>query len=246
MTMTGERIAVLADIHGNIWALDAVLAEIDRQGITSIVDLGDSTWGPFAPAETAARLLARQIPSIAGNCDRLMLDPTAEVGPSLQHARAELTEEHLAWVRSLPPTRVVGDLFLCHGTPADDDIYLLETPTPNGSVLRVASEIAAELAGIAQPVVLCGHSHIPRVVRLTSGHLVVNPGSVGMQGYDMDSYIMESGSPHARYAVLTRRDVGWDVALHAVAYDWEAAAQAAERNGQSDRARIERTGRVRA
>ena len=93
---------------------------------------------------------------------------------------------------------------------------------------------------------LCGHSHVPRVVQVGAS-LVVNPGSVGLQAYEGDlpqPHAMEMGSPHARWALLRQQPAGWRVEQHAVPYDWEAAARQAERNRRPDWAHALRTGRV--
>ena len=73
-------------------------------------------------------------------------------------------------------------------------------------------------AGIDFPVILCGHTHIPRAVRLADGRLIVNPGSVGCPGYDDDepvSHKVETGSPDACYAILSKVGGRWDVDLPA-------------------------------
>jgi predicted phosphodiesterase len=239
--MSDVQLAVLADIHGNRWALDAVLADIDRRGIAEIVDLGDSLQGPLDPAGTVARLLARRIASINGNCDRMLLDPATPPSATLTFDREALAPEHVTWLRALPPIATLHDEILCcHGTPQSDTAYLLETPTVRGGVLRPSEEIAADLVGVAQRVVLCGHSHVPRAVWLPDGRLVVNPGSVGLPAYNHDepfAHIMEAGSPHARYAILSRSPdapAAWAVEHVAVPYDWARAAEVARRRGRED------------
>jgi len=95
-------------------------------------------------------------------------------------------------------------------------------------------------------VVLCAHSHVPRVLRRSGGGLVVNPGSVGLAAYTDDQpypHAMESGSPHARYAVLSHTERGWTVEQVAVAYDWSRAAEAARERGRPDWAEWIETGR---
>jgi|SRR5579871_113815 predicted phosphodiesterase len=246
--MAERHIAVLADIHGNRWALDAVLADIDRRGIQDIYDLGDSLQGPLDPAGTADILIRRGIPSICGNCDRELLDPAGPSTPTYAYDRSVLTPEHNAWLRALPPTRTLDDaILLCHGTPQSDDTYLLEEPTARGGVLRTSAEISASLAGTQEMVVCCAHSHVPRVVWLPDDRLVVNPGSVGWPAYENDTpilHIMEAGSPHARYAILTKTDnQGWRAELVAIPYDWAAAAQVAREHGREDVARALLTGR---
>ncbi len=74
------------------------------------------------------------------------------------------------------------------------------------------SRTLASISAIVQPVILCGHSHVPRTVALPHGKLIVNPGSVGLPAYTMETpahYMMESGSPHARYALLHQTQQGW-------------------------------------
>ena len=93
---------------------------------------------------------------------------------------------------------------------------------------------------------LCGHSHVPRIVTV-GGVLVVNPGSVGWAAYSDTQpapHAVEVGSPHARYALLTHTGAGWSPELRAVPYDWDAAARQAERHGRPDIAHAARTGRV--
>ncbi len=158
------KVAIISDIHGNDLALEAVLADIDRLGIADTVNLGDHLSGPLNPARTADVLMARDIPSISGNHDRylLTLDP-ADMGLSDRAAHAELQPLHIEWLATLPATRIYRDaFFLCHGTPASDETYWLEALTAEGVVHQATrSAIEAFATGIKQPVILCGHTHIP-------------------------------------------------------------------------------------
>ena len=244
-----ERIAVMADVHGNTWALDAVLADIKRREITQVVNLGDCVYGSLDPAGTLDRLIDASIMSIAGNQDRELFDESEQVRSSRDHhfVTGQLNAARVVWLEQLPPTQIVGDVFLCHGTPSSDLIYLLEHITEHGVFLRDSAAIMADLRDVRQPVVVCGHSHVPRTVWLPDGRLVVNPGSVGIPAYDDDlpfPHVMEAGSPHARYAVLTRQLGGWAVEHVALPYPWSAAADVARRNGRPDRARWIETGRA--
>ncbi len=244
-----EQIAVIADIHGNTWALDAVLADIKRREITRIANLGDCVYGSLDPAGTLERLMGANIMSIAGNQDREVFDESAQVRSSRDHqfVTGQLSAEQLAWLEQLPPTQVVEDVFLCHGTPKSDMIYLLEHVTEHGVFLRDSATIMAYLRDVRQPVVTCGHSHIPRTVWLPDGRLVVNPGSVGIPAYDEAlpyPHVMEAGSPHARYAVLTHQSGGWAIEHVALPYAWSQAADVARHNGRPDRARWIETGRA--
>jgi predicted phosphodiesterase len=240
-------LAVIADVHGNRWALEAVLQDIDRRGIQQIVNLGDHLTGPLDPAGTADLLIERDMLSICGNDDRALFSPAQELSSSQRYTREQLTPAHLNWLRTLPATAVVADeLFVCHGDLFDAP-YLLEQIEACGVCLRSTREIEASVAGIAQPVILCGHSHVPRTVSLTSGKLIVNPGSVGLPAYTMEtpiSYAMESGSSHARYALLYRMLHSWQVEHVQVPYSSEQAATVARGNQRSDWAEWLITGRA--
>lgn len=234
-----SRFAVLSDIHGNLPALEAVLADAASAGITQFVNLGDHLQGPLDPVGTAERLMALNIPSIRGNCDRLLIEEgtIAPTGSTLAANRALLRPQHKAWLRAMPQTLTIGDVLLCHGTPWADDVYLLEEVTPEGARLRSADEIAPILDTISARLILCGHSHLSRTVHLAAGTLIVNPGSVGLPAYTDESpypHAMEAGSPHARYAILTRAGTTWKIGHRTVAYDWHAAAELAKRNARPD------------
>ena len=247
------RVAVISDVHGNRWALEAVMGDLDRRGVDAVLDLGDSVYGPLDPLGTAAFLVARGVESVRGNEDRIVLEPRDERdSATLRFTRASLTAEHeqLEWLRELPARRVAfGSLFCCHGTPARDHEYLVERVTEAGVTLATGDDLEAALAGVRERMVLCGHSHMARTVLLPEGRVVVNPGSVGLPAYSDDApwpHAMEAGSPHARYAVLEETGAGWRVEEVAVPYDWEVAASAARRNGRPDWAEWLRTGRARA
>jgi diadenosine tetraphosphatase ApaH/serine/threonine PP2A family protein phosphatase len=95
--------------------------------------------------------------------------------------------------------------------------------------------------------VLCGHTHVPRIVALDDGRVIVNPGSVGLPAYTDDTpvpHANQMGAPYARYAVLERRKVAdpWQVSFRVVAYDWGAASKRAADKGRADWARWIKTG----
>ena len=168
------------------------------------------------------------------------------MGLSDRAADRQLTGEHRAWLRSLPPTTVIsGDILLCHGTPEHDLDYLLEDVSASGVSLASCDTIRARV-GMTTGAILCGHSHVPRFVRLVDGTVVVNPGSVGLQAYyDSDHrfpHAIETGSPHARYALLDRAGRGWRATLRAIDYDWDAAARLAARGDRPDWAHALLTG----
>jgi diadenosine tetraphosphatase ApaH/serine/threonine PP2A family protein phosphatase len=245
------RFAAIADVHGNHLALEAVIADIRAQDIEDIVNLGDMASGPLDARRTMDALMALDAVHVLGNHDRYLIDrPPEKMGSWDRPAHAQLDAGHLDWLRAVPPTRVYRDqVFLCHATPASDEVYWLETVLPDGTVRMAPLEAIAKAAkGIAQSLMLCGHSHIARAVRLADGRLVVNPGSVGSPGYrDIHPYphVVEAGTPDARYAVLEFEDGRWRVTFRHVPYDHEAMAALACRNGQPELASALATGWIR-
>jgi predicted phosphodiesterase len=240
-------IAVLADVHGNRWALDAVLDDARQAGAQSFVDLGDCVAGPLDPLGTARRLMALGAITVRGNNDRAVLE--GDQAPSAMFARQQLDDAALDWLARLPAIAPVDDneILACHGSPDDDTCYLLEKVTPEGVRPRGRSEVVRLLGATTARVVLCGHTHLARLLPLRDGRMVVNPGSVGLPAYDDDQpypHAMQSGSPHARYALLRRADHSWDVELRAIPYQWHEAAAAARAHGREDWAVSLETGLV--
>ncbi|MFW9917858.1 MAG: metallophosphoesterase family protein [Candidatus Thorarchaeota archaeon] len=248
--MVDQPIAVLSDIHGNSWALQAVLEDIEQRGIRRIVNLGDSFYGPLDPQGTAKILLDRNIMSVQGNEDRILLTSSKNrlKHPSLDFTRKNLSSEVFKWLRKLTSIAIVGkDIFLCHGSPQRDDEYLLEDVSEQWVVLRSTAALAKMVAGIDQQLILCGHSHVPRIVGLPTGQIIVNPGSVGLPAYtDEKPYLhcMETGSAHSRYSILSRNKSHWYIENVAVPYDWQTAAATALKNGRSDWVKWIREGRA--
>ena len=201
------RDAVLFDVHGNLAALDAVLAEARAEGFDRLLFGGDLVlFGP-EPAACVDRLrgLGDQLFAIKGNTDRYVIDRQDDVA---QWANA-LGEDRLAWLDALPAQLPVPeqDALLVHATPrGDEEMLMPETP---------ASEAAAMLAGVGQHTLLCGHVHI-QYRRPVAGHEVINPGSVGMP---LD------GDLRAAWAIIS----DGRVELRRTAYDVEAVADRVER-----------------
>ena len=247
--MTDKKIAVLSDIHGNSWALREVLEDIDRRGINDIVNLGDSLYGPLDPAGTADMLIWLDKPAVRGNEDRIITEaPRTEESLTLRYVLDNLSREHLEWLRSLKPTAVAHDeLFLCHGSVERDNEYLLVRVSETGVYLRAPGELMPAVSAVEQRLILCGHDHVPRVVGLPDGRFIVNPGSVGLPAYAdyvPHPHVMEAGSPHARYSIISKGVGGWCVENIAVPYDWEAAARAAREHERPDWADWLTTGRA--
>jgi putative phosphoesterase len=243
------RIAALSDIHGNLAALDAVLADIEGRRVDHIVNLGDILSGGLFPRETADRLMALSLPTIRGNHERQVLnDDPEQMSLSDRHALVTLRADQIEWIEKLPQTlRLSNDVLLVHGTPDSDLTYYLETLTCDGLRAATSSEVLERTGATDARLILCGHSHIQRTVQLDDGRLIVNPGSVGLQAYRSDypsAHVVEMGTPHARYAIVERRGSSWLTELLAVPYDWQKAAETAEANGRMDWARALQTGRV--
>ena len=270
--MTSPRIAIVSDIHGNLPALEAVWAEIERASPTLVVNLGDIASGPLWPRETVQWLMAREAAAparwrtIAGNHERQALAADIDrMGASDAFAARELGSPERAWLGALPATQwILDEVLMCHGTPASDLVYFMETVVPGFGVdgqrgVRAATAIelsarAAEApagdarSGLGAALVLCGHTHVPRVMAVPGGPWVVNPGSVGVQAYDDVHplpHFVEVGSPDARWALAERdRRGAWHVQLRTTPYDWKAAVARALANHRGDWADALATGFV--
>jgi putative phosphoesterase len=183
------RVAALYDIHGNLPALDAVLAEVDAD---VIVVGGDFVAGP-SPAETLERLrsLDADVRFIRGNADREVYDEAPGMAPPemLEYVRQRLSSEQIEFLRSLPLTLSLGRVLFCHATPRnDEEIFTRDSPDERW---------AAALAGVDADVVVCGHTHVQFDRRVGDVRLV-NAGSIGMP-YEHE--------PGAYWALLDGTDV---------------------------------------
>jgi predicted phosphodiesterase len=206
------RVAALYDIHGNLPALQAVLAEVEEAEPDVVVVGGDVALGPM-PSETLELLLAlgERGRFVRGNCDRLMNEEITEGGLNADRARwsaEQLERGQRAWLAGLPDTQSVdvdglGPTLFCHGSPRSDEEIL----TAISSELRVAEAVA----GVAEPVVVCGHTHV-QFDRVAADRRLVNAGSVGMPYESL---------PGAYWALLGPR-----LELRRTDYDREAAAEA--------------------
>ncbi len=210
-----RRVAALYDIHGNLPALEAVLAALQAERVDLIVVGGDVVPGPM-PAETLDRLLAlgSRARFLRGNIDRWTVaaydgDSLASLPPAARDpiawSAAQLERPQRDFLAALPQTLAlevegVGEVLCCHATPGSDEaIFTASTP---------AERVRPLLAGVTQPLVVCGHTHMP-FERVVDGVRIVNAGSVGMP----------FGRPGAHWLRL-----GPDVRPMRTAYDLEAAA----------------------
>ncbi|MGO2658532.1 metallophosphoesterase family protein [Mycetocola reblochoni] len=223
------RFAVVSDIHGNIDALRAVEADIRAAGSPPVLNLGDSASGGMDPVGTMELLMERDWLTVKGNHDRAV---AATGGTAMdRHARELLPASMVAVLGALPVTaEPAAGVLAVHGTPASDTEYLLEGEQDRDGAVPDEHRIVRVLDGCGGGLVLCGHSHVPRVLRLTDGRMVVNPGSVGLP-----RALKPGAPPPARYALVSRDGAGpdgdWTVQLREVRYDARAAADRATANG---------------
>jgi putative phosphoesterase len=167
------RVATLYDVHGNLPALEAVLAEIPDDA--TIVVGGDVVAGGTHPSETLERLrgLGDRVVWIRGNADRELTPGEPGLAPAgaLDATRAALTDEQIEFLYTRPPTAQIDRVLFCHATPRNDiDIFTERTPE---------ERLVEIFAGVDADVVVCGHTHM-QFERSIAGKRVINSGSVGM------------------------------------------------------------------
>ncbi|WP_086932447.1 metallophosphoesterase family protein [Agarilytica rhodophyticola] len=236
------KIAVLSDIHSNIYALRAVMDDVLCRKVDAMFNLGDILYGPIAPQETFEYLQQFDFITIAGNQDRQIFDASQkdiDANPTLKFIFDDLNDQAVAWMRALPKDRQFSkEVYCCHGTPTSDLIYLLEDVQSGQPQLRPEQEISEYLAGQKSEIILCGHTHIPRVVQLQTGQTIVNPGSVGLPAYSDElpcQHMMETYSSMASYAILEKTAAQkWKVELVKVPYDVAPAVDLALSHGRED------------
>jgi putative phosphoesterase len=229
--------AIISDIHGNLKALLAVLKDINSRQIDTIINLGDSFFGALEPEEVGQILCENPMIAISGNTDREILESldTTSEKPNMERVKAELSPRSIAWLKKLPGTTTVDDLFfVCHGTPESDNEYLLEKVTPNGVFIYTDEELIEKTRSVQQRIILCGHSHVNRTIYLSNEKIIINPGSVGLPAYlgnGKHAFAMESNTPHAKYAIVHADGPAISIEQVYCYYDWHAASAAARSNG---------------
>ena len=214
--------AVISDVHGNAYALEAVLAEVRAASPDLTVNLGDQVEGAADPARAYALQAALGAAEVRGNNEE-KLWPGGRRSPVSREFGAwlgtQVGTEALERLAALPLTLRAGGLFVCHGSPTSAWEHLLwvwDHGRP-GEAGFYRSRDPRELRALVEPlgteVVLCGHTHRPGATRV-GDTLVVNAGSVSDQA---------DGDPRARWTLLERRGDHWTTEFRAVAYDVEAA-----------------------
>jgi len=243
------KIAILSDIHGNSWALSAVLTDIKSKNIPTIFNLGDSLYGPLDPRGTFELIMSNKMISISGNEDRMILESPDKKpdSPTLEYVKGNLPRNAFDWLRELPQNLFHENIIYgCHGIPSDDSVYLLECVEKDQITLKSNSEIKDLVKGIDQRIIVCGHSHISRVV-YTEEKIIINPGSVGCPAFDDDVpayHKMENHHNCAQYSILEVNGSNQRVEQIRVPYDYQSAAKAAILNNRPDWAKWVVTGRV--
>jgi putative phosphoesterase len=217
------KIAALYDIHGNLPALEAVLSEIEREGVDLIVVGGDMVPGPM-PREVLEVLLGfgDRVSWIRGNCEREVVEffdggavsyiKAKEVREATEWTARQMERRQRDFMAGLPEkislhVEGVGEVLFCHGSPRSD-MEILTEATPEERLSKI-------IAGVKEDVVVCGHTHM-QFDRMCDGKRVVNAGSVGMP----------YGDPGAYWLLL-----GPSVNLLMTNYDLEAAAERVRKTG---------------
>jgi predicted phosphodiesterase len=232
------RYGVLADIHGNLHALEATLRVLSRESVDGYLCAGDLVgYGPF-PNECVARISELGAVCVAGNHDLMAIDRLSEdrciplARETIRWTRGVLDGEARRYLGELPPRATVSGVAIAHGSLEDSTYYVL-------SAQQAARE--AERLSVVEPgaeMLILGHTHrhylfepatrrlqAPRQASVSLAQrgdhaLVMNPGSVGQA---------RERRPRARFAVLDleRREV----VFHAVDYDFEGCRRALEERG---------------
>jgi predicted phosphodiesterase len=221
------RVGVISDIHGNCLALDAALADLERQGVDTIICLGDAIQGGPQPAETVARLRDIDCPVVMGNADAWLLsgqetgnEPlTSEARERLATVRewslAQLSADDRAFMARFAPTLEVRldddrQLLTFHGSPTSFDEIILPL-TPHDDLWRVFGPYADHF--------LCGgHTHVQHI-RHVDRRSYFNPGSIGFAYRHGQDEAHLRADPWAEYAVLTVKGERVDLSFHRVPYD---------------------------
>ena len=201
------RVGLIADVHGNVPALDAVLAELDREGVDRIVCLGDVAVGP-QPRESLARVRAVGCPVVLGNWDAAFIDGMPAEAPAGDETSQVVHEIHRWWSEQLddddraflrtfePSLELQFDgttALLYHGSPRSYDDWIFATTADD--------DLAAMFSPERQSLLVGGHTHL-QLLRRWGGSTLVNPGSVGLPFLRWWPERVRI-APWAEYAVVT-------------------------------------------
>ncbi|MHC4938278.1 MAG: metallophosphoesterase family protein [Planctomycetota bacterium] len=211
------RLALLADIHGNAVAFDAVLADLGKHEVDGCVLMGDYfLFGP-RPREVYERLRDLDWPAIEGNTDRYIVGANAEhpFAEMIGWYRKQLGEDGLAWASDRPFSREDGTLLVVHANPTNlEDLLIGEQDVWESYQLTTAEEGARLMEGVEADLTVYGHIHYFSSGEF-GGRQVASIGSIGMP-FD--------GDPRAAYAIAGWDGSHWSIEPHRVAYDQESVA----------------------
>lgn len=227
------RIGLIADIHGNLVALESVLRELEPEQIDQIICLGDvAALGP-QPREVLARLRELGCPIVMGNTDDWYLNPLPEEDDEdrelVQWGLRQFTDSDLDYLRSFQPViemKLETDkTLLCfHGSPRSySDVIAATTPT---------AEIRSMLAGYQAPIMAGGHTHV-QMLRRYEQAFIINPGSVGLPGVGPTSEnLPRNKHVHwAEYAIITLHDEQLSIDLRRTPLDIPTVLRAGYASG---------------
>ena len=224
------RLAILGDVHGNRFALEAVLRDVRAAAPDQILNLGDSVWGAADPAGAWALQAEHAPPTVRGNTDERVAGMREGKEEMRGWLLGQLPGEVPALLGALPTFADVagGEVRVCHGTPRSpwEDLLLTEEETEGGEHTRPAhfSELRERLGGFTHEAggrfCVVGHTH-HEMLSVVDGVTVVNAGPVSRQ---------KDGLPLARWVLLTRRNGLWNAEFRRTPYDVEAAAAWARAN----------------
>ena len=222
------RVALIADVHGNLAALEAVLADMADAGTDRMICLGDvAALGP-QPHEVSARLRELGCPVVLGNCDIVPIRPVRPPPLDAEDRRwfeieawgaAQLTPEDLTYFRTFQPTITLplGDeaTLLCfHGSPHSNTDSIVAT-TPDAALVQL-------LRGYSATVLAGGHTHAPFIRRYKEA-VLFNPGSVGFPYEETDDRI--GHPPWAEYSIIEWRSGRLSIELRRVPIDVDLVVQ---------------------
>ncbi|CEK29972.1 phosphodiesterase [[Clostridium] sordellii] len=235
------RIATISDIHSNLYALNEVLADIEKRNVDMVVCTGDLVGYATRPNEVIETLRKNKVLTIMGNYDEAIgnlkiicgcdyPDPkdAEKASLSMKFTSEETTDENKAYLRNLPKEAVISfnnkTIRFVHGSTRVINEYLKENSKEANEVMN----------NLDEDILVCGHTHIP-YVKYYGKKLLVNAGSVGKS---------KTGSPNANYVIIDIIDSIVEVEIIEVFYDFEKVAKEIEENKilPNDFARLIREG----
>lgn len=219
------KIAIIADIHANIYALESVLQDIEAQKVDQTICVGDLVGYATFPNEVINLIREKGILTIQGNYDESVAEDLLAcgcdykdrkkmemAGMSLVWTQETVSLENKEWLKNLPKEyrmEIEGkDVYIVHGSPRKNNEYLY---AENEAILEILDEYAFD-------ILICGHTHKPYIKNI-EGRLIVNAGSAGKPKH---------GNPRATYVILDITKNGIDFVSREVEYEFEKTAHAIE------------------